>query len=270
MKTKIQRIPRPLGVTLQAQSLNTSANKQEELKKIKDHILNLYFINNQTVNNKPLTIDEVSSYLQLDTMYIIRYLYKRMGYMQGMGPDSDLEDTAQSLRVIKNWAIKKSLNHSQTADLQLGTMLKSQGGKYKPYISGEVNRAISGALAADKNLLDLYRTLDQSHRAASPNHYLVPGSNPQSESDALTPEKAIKLMNTEQPMRLLTEPQLKDQLKEQYNIDDLPEVRANYQQGVDTDGSLIPTTDTAATIVSSKVRHEVRRESDFEDDDEIV
>lgn len=266
----ITRIPRPLGVTLQAQSLKNSPNKQEQINKIKDHILNLYFINNQTINNKALTIDEVSKYLQLDALYIIRFLYKRMGYMQGFSSDTDLEDTAQSLRVVKNWLIFRSLNHSQTADNQLGTMLKSQGGKYKPYISAEVNRAISNAFAADKNLMDLYRTLEQSQRANIPNHYLVPGSNPQSEAEALTPEKAIKLMNTEQPLRLLTEPQLKDQLKAEYDIDALPEVRANYQQGVDTDGSLIPTTDSTASIVSSKVRHEVRRESDWEDNDEIV
>lgn len=271
MNTNITRIPRPLGVTIQCRSLTTSADKQNEILKIKNHILNQYFLNNQTINNIPITIDQVAKYLQLTYMYIIKFMYKRLGYMQGMTDKDDGSETDILLSVLKNEIFKKALNHSQIADNQVSTMLKSQKNGYKPFISSTVNQAISNTFAADKSLMEFYRLLDKGTPNAAPNnslHFHVP--NPK--SDILTTESALALMAQNQPIRLLTDGGLKEDLKAQYGITSLPEVRANYQEGVGTDKPL--TEDIPVKIhtkKSNKDKHKERREKElkFVDTDEI-
>lgn len=275
-KIKPTRIPRPLGTTLMARTLQSNPNnKISIIKQIKDHILNQYFINNQTINNQSITIEQICNYLQLPFNYVLKYMYNRLGYMQGFNDKDGGIDTEKVLRVLGFEAIKNSLNSVQIANKQALILGTEQGQNYVPFLTEQYNSAIRNLFTANADLRDLYR-LFQGPKAPvhnSINYYDQKGKDPQSE--ALTPHTALILLDKERPTRLLTDDNLKANLGLEYNITELPEVRANFQQGIDADGQEIPSDDTTtATIVSSRKRkekHRARREKElsFVDVDEI-
>lgn len=245
---KIQRIPRPIGVTLMARSLSTSSNKQEIIKKIKDHILNQYFLNNQTINNIPVSIEQIQNYLSLSYQYVLRYMHDRLGYMQGFKVEDDVE-TEKVLRVLKFEALKNSLNSAQIANRQAQILGRAQGDDYVPFLTEQYNAAIRNLFSSDANIRDLYRMLKGPvvpvHQTA--NFYDQRNPNP----NVLTPDTAILLLNEKRPERLIDSPTMKEDLKIEYAVDALPEVRANYQTGYGSDEPT-QTDETTATIIDSK------------------
>lgn len=228
----ITRVPRPLGVTLQARSLHNLSNpqqKQKEINKIKHHILNQYFINQQTINNKFYTIDQVAKYLQLTNIEVLRYMTNRLGYLQGFSTASK-EDLLGGLRALAGSAIFGALSHSQTADYQLRTLLNAQGGKYVPYLTEQVNKAISNAFQSDKNLGELARNL---LGMLPTNRSPFEVSGPEETEDRMTTDKALKLMSQTESTKLLGNPQTQAEVYHANGLDAMPEVRANFQTADD-------------------------------------
>ena len=272
----IQRIPRPLGLTIQCRGTfhnqNPSPQKTKEVQQIKHHILNQYFLNNQTINNKQLSIEQVANYLQLPTIEIIRFMYKRLGYMQGF-KEGTHEDMQGLLRELLFRTILGSLHHSQQLQGQADRLLALQGDRYVPYLTAEVNNALRGTLAADANMQALIRLLQPQAPTLNLFNLTSKSTDPNAQSqEALTTTDAVALLEAKGLNNLLTDPERKAAVYLEQNLQNMPEVRAVYQQGSLKDKQYgTSTQDITAEEVGPKPKpkHAERRVEDFEDTDEM-
>ena len=108
--------------------------------------------------------------------------------------------------------------------------MMAQGGKYQPFISGEVNRAIANSLAAQKPLLDILKLFQGNTTimpiAPSNGESINPGL-PQNEA-YLTIDGAHKLLQSPTPVLRTDGTYLEAILLEQ---GDMPETNPNLQGG---------------------------------------
>lgn len=270
------RIPRPIGTTILAQSLHSNANNKLDLNPLKHHLLNIYFLNNQTLNNQAYTIEQIAQLLQLSTIQVLRFMNKKLGYLSGFqlqGQETDIQAIQESLRETFFRFFLGALNHSQKADLQYDTLARAQGGKYKPYISEQVNKALSNLFASDHNMRETFKvmyTVLGAKQADSPNPFLVPSrsqSETISDSDpnrSLSLSDAMDLIEKQGSNRLLESAALRQNLLISHSLSDMPEVRANYQtetikSAAPEDSSSVPITPTEG-VSDPKSRHRSRRE----------
>lgn len=287
----MKRIPRIKGLTILSLSLKEETDPtqiKEKTKAIKYHILNQYFLNNQRLNGEELNLEQIAKHLQLTYIEVLKYMNDSMGFMQGLVIDDQgqiQEDSSiqEALRALKNLIFLGSLNHSQIADNQLRTMLKAQGDRYQAFVSAEVNSAMRNVFAADANLREAYRTLaGPSTPNGAPynqqNNFYIQGRGPKQEGQkTLTVSEAQRLLDESPEPKLLSDPEHSAALYSTYKLEEMDEVRANYQKGDHLSGEQDPITDAQATIVDSTIqkkdklaRHLKRREKEegFDPDDD--
>ena len=141
----IKRIPRPQGVT--------SMNKERR----KEYITKYYVNNGMMYLNQSVTVTDFSNMLNIDVSMIVRIMSEVSGLKASIiGDDDGLNKAAGALaEMVIFWG----LQDKHTAQAQLGTLLKSQGARYKPFISGEVNRALANSMTATKNIMEAFKTI---------------------------------------------------------------------------------------------------------------
>lgn len=270
----LQRQPRPKGTTLLCQAYFHSNNKQDiSLKQIHRHLLNQYFLNNQTLNGTYYSVDQMADYLNIPTIEVIRYMNKHLGYLQGIGANMTPEDISGQLRELIFRAINGSLHHGRQAQDQYDLLYKAQGGTHKAFVSQTVNQALSNLFAADQNIMNVIR-LAMPNQGSGPNNgtyspFLAnQASSPKDAKDGyLTTESAVNLLEAKDLTSLLGDEGLKQQLRLTHNLDTMPEVRSNFQGTDAADAEQTETVDAEDELIVDK--HVDRREQEFEDVDEI-
>lgn len=257
-KKKIQRISRPLGFTY----LNQQRDKSEEGRtRLTKQVIRIYIDNDFTWNNKPVTIEQLAIQLRIETNTLTNELFrqgKQMGdLMFGKG-------TEDATRACIFWGFKKILEDKAQISLQSKLLLASQGGQYKPFISSSVNQSLDIGLRATNALLNFTKMLIPSNPTSQ---ILIqnnsnPNSNPTKPEMAIGIKEALNLIESQSqnPLYYISGPNPNSQPIPE-GLTDLPEVRANLQQMVDTDGAKL----------LQKPQHENRRtqELGIVDNDEI-
>jgi len=148
-----QRLPRPIGLTML--SLNHQKQQTNESKEaLIEHLVTQYTLQGFTINGKNLNLFQLAHYTQIHPDDIMFYL-QRIGQNLGSLVDpSNIQDTLQSIISLSTtWAIQdRGLIRLQTENL-----LKSQGDKFQPFISTEVNKALKLNLESNKNMMELFK-----------------------------------------------------------------------------------------------------------------
>ena len=109
-----------------------------------------------------------------------------------------LQDTAAALANMSTlWAIQDR----GTIQHQLEILLKSQGDKYSPFISGEISRVLSTLLQSNKQVAEIFRTFYASGSTININNNLTQNN----QSQSLTVEEAYKIVQTSQPKEIQTD-----------------------------------------------------------------
>jgi len=141
----IKRIPRIQGVTLM--------NKERR----KEYIVKQYINNGMMYLNQHIPIPEFSNIFNIDISMIVRIMSEQSGLKASiLGNEDGLAKAGEALaEMIIFWG----LQDKHTAQAQLGTLLKSQGADYKPFITAEVNKALSNTMTATKNLMETFKTI---------------------------------------------------------------------------------------------------------------
>jgi hypothetical protein len=273
----IKRVPRPQGTTIQCKMAfhTQSQSPTYNLTTIRRNLLNQYFINNQTINGRYMTIDEVAYYLGMSGLEVVRTMNKVVGYMAGISENTGLEDLKGVIRAISFGLVKNALNGTQLAQRQALNLYNLQGGRYVPYLTGEANRAIANLSGADSNQRETLKLLAQLVHAADQGYqpFLTqsqngrgtdPMPNHNAQSELLTPDKAVLLLEAKDLPSLLSADEVQEALYLEANLAKMPEVRANHQTSKATD--YVPVHDTTATPVDG---HEDRREKGYIDTDKI-
>lgn len=256
-KEKDPRVPRPLGFTYQAIQYHNEPDtqKKKQIKKtLNDRIIDLYTNTGMQLNGRLVPIGELATYLDLPLHYVIKRINKGM---EQIGNMLEGDNGRQLARV----AIFNTLNWVQQgrvlAENQVHILSRSQGRKYKPFISGELNRAIANLTGTTKPALDLIKLLTDNPAA---NPIINNTDNSVQNNLYVTAEMATQLINNKQHS-VLTDSTLLEAAYQAEKADEAtPEVVAIHQDlrgiGLRHDGT------QNKAIEATKEPHEARRERD--------
>lgn len=148
-KTEIKttkRIPRPQGLSL---------IRDDNDKRV--YAIRYYTQNNCTWMGIRMSIPEFTHFIGASIQEVLVQVNKVSGIMSNIiGDKKEYTKVAQHVADV---IINMGLQDKYRADEQVRYLTLSQGASYKPFISGEVNRAISNSLSATSGLNSIFRNV---------------------------------------------------------------------------------------------------------------
>ena len=273
---------------------NNNAKKEKRTSnmpsndKLEDHVL--YF-------ESGMSVMEVANGLGVSVTELVKKLFVSMGIMasatQALDRDTieliaieydfelkdkkitdmtrfdelEVEDKAEDLlQALMGEQLAWALEDRMEIAHQVNILRESQGGKYVPFISAELGKALKLKLESSTSLQSIVRNLtggSTTNIFAQFNQ-----QNNVTQQNAITVEEARQIVLESQ--RVLDKPEEAKLLEDRYDIKSLPEVVATKQEGVDTSkeglnlnkAELMQITDDYKGAMSSfsKEHHELRRE----------
>ncbi len=216
----ITRIPRPIGTS--------QINKDN----IKEHITKHYINTNYMYCHKPMNIETFSQYTNIDIEYINNMIIT-LGQTQF---NNMIEGDQQGfLRAILSGSLKNALSDRSTALQHQNILLAEQQGRYIPFVSAEVTKAIKLTMDSNTNVLNILSKITGPNAGITINNNL---SQEQNQAQGLNVVQALELIksqaNSSHSIPLLEDPSQKEALYIEYGIHDMPEVNATMQTGYDT------------------------------------
>jgi len=277
----MKRTPRPQGSTflsLKYQQSQAIEDKQSIFK----HLVSLYTLDGFRWNKKPTSIPELAQILKIPTQDIMAHISDLGTNMGNLATTQNIESTLKSIITLAtSWAIQDRglIAH------QLDQLLVSQDGKYKPFITSEVNKALKLILESNKNLMDTYKTFFTSTQNTT-NILNYIGKPDIQDQDYLTPDQALEIIQQKQlpeslpagkpPSRTSEHGEMADELYQEYGIADLQDVgerRSGREALVPLGPDNQEVTEPSDDMVKVPERNEdggfSRRAIDIEDTDEL-
>ena len=197
----IERMPRPTGVTILAQQMNKAKSKKlrkQRKEKLISHIVNIYTMSGFRINDRTLSIPQLATLLKTKVETIQSAMLGTSHTLEAFKDPKKLSDTAAALANMSTlWAIQDR----GTVQHQLEILMKSQGEKYMPFISGEISRLLSTLLQSNKQVAEIFRTFYQSGSTININNQIQNNN----QSQTLTVEEAYKIVQTSQPKEIQTD-----------------------------------------------------------------
>lgn len=197
----IERMPRPTGVTILAQQMNKAKSKKlrkQRKEKLISHIVNIYTMSGFRINDRTLSIPQLATLLKTKVETIQSAMLGTSHTLEAFKDPKKLSDTAAALANMSTlWAIQDR----GTVQHQLEILMKSQGEKYMPFISGEISRLLSTLLQSNKQVAEIFRTFYQSGSTININNQIQNNN----QSQTLTVEEAYKIVQTPQPKEIQTD-----------------------------------------------------------------
>lgn len=258
---KIVRFPRPFGTTAMAIEYQKTQN-EESLLKLQNYLINQWLMGNGVLCGITYDINSFSNKLGIDIEYIRIFMRDRLLASRIWDRDRQEELLNALLGEQLAWALEDRMEISH----QLQVLRDSQGGKYTPYISSEVNKTLKLKLESSTSLQSIIRNLTGGNTTNIFNQYNQQ-NNVNTDNTISIEEARIIITESQKIVNKSEEAKL---LEAKYDIKSLPEVVATKQEGVDTtkegfhidkkELNLITDNYGAAMEVSSKEHHELRRE----------
>lgn len=259
---KITRFPRPMGTTAMALEYQKT-HEEEALIKVQNYLINQWLMGNGVLCGVTYDINSFSNRLGIDIEYVRVFMRDRLLSSRIWDKDKQEELLNALLGEQLAWALEDRMEISH----QLQILRDSQGGKYTPFISSEVNKTLKLKLESSTSLQSIIRNLTGGNTTNIFNQFNQQ-NNLGAPVDTISIEEARTIVLESQ--KVLTKTEEAKLLEEKYDINGLPEVVATKQEGVDTSKEglnlnkkeLNQITDNyeAAMGVSSKEHHELRRE----------
>lgn len=197
----IERMPRPTGVTILAQQMNKAKSKKlrkQRKEKLISHIVNIYTMSGFRINDRTLSIPQLATLLKTKVETIQSAMLGTSHTLEAFKDPKKLSDTAAALANMSTlWAIQDR----GTIQHQLEILMKSQGEKYMPFLSGEISRLLSTLLQSNKQVAEIFRTFYQSGSTININNQIQNNN----QSQTLTVEEAYKIVQTSQPKEIQTD-----------------------------------------------------------------
>lgn len=259
---KIIRFPRPLGTTAMALEYQKT-HEEEALVKVQNYLINQWLMGNGVLCGITYDINSFSNRLGIDTEYVRIFMRDRLLSSKIWDRDKQEELLQALMGEQLAWALEDRMEISH----QLQILRDSQGGKYTPFISSEVNKTLKLKLESSTSLQSIIRNLTGGNTTNIFNQFNQQ-NNLGAPVDTISIEEARTIVLESQ--KVLTKTEEAKLLEEKYDINGLPEVVATKQEGVDTSKeglnlnkkelSIITDNYKAAMEASSKEHHELRRE----------
>ena len=230
MTTTLQRrVPRPMGTTEIA--YNHSKNKSQETKQLLEgHLIRHYLNSNYLYCQRHYSIPELSTLLNIRTPIIMGYIIQQGDTIR---ENMDKLTNGDSLRALLSIGIQSTLEDRSRALQQYSILCASQGEVYRPFISGEVNKALKLVMESGQNITNITKSLGGGNTFNTLIQNASMGPN-EVEQDYVTVDKAVMLIKDSGATPLAFNDAQQERIYEEHGIEGMPEVHALKQVGVDT------------------------------------
>lgn len=219
----VPRFPRGMGVTQLA--LQANAGDDEALKNLTKFIIHTWIVNNGKLWAKVYSVNELADFLKCEPA-IIQMQMKQTFLDNGLFDRSKINEIADSLMgACISWALEDRMEVSQ----QVQILRDSQGGRYAPFITSEVNKALGLKQQSTTSLQSLVRAVTGGGTVnifAQQNNQFNNGAQ---EEQTLTRDEALEMIQRE----LADKGGIKEieYVENQYDFKELPVVVATKQKG---------------------------------------
>lgn len=219
----VPRFPRGLGITQLA--LQANAGDDEALKNLTKLIIHIWIVNNGKLWAKVYSVNELADFLKCEPA-IIQMQMKQTFLDNGLFDRSKMNEIADSLMgACISWALEDRMEVSQ----QVQILRDSQGGRYAPFITSEVNKALGLKQQSTTSLQSLVRAVTGGGTVnifAQQNNQFNNGAQ---EEQTLTRDEAMEMIQRE----LADKGGIKEieYVENQYDFKELPVVVATKQDG---------------------------------------
>lgn len=219
------RLPRPFGVTQLMNSVSKASitERAELFQKVQNFIIHNWLIGNGLICGKTYNIQELAAFLECEVSKIQVYMRDRLLQTRLWEKDKQEEMVEALLGQQLSWVLEDRMDIQAQVDL----LKNSQGGKYTPFISSELNKALKLKIDSSTSLQSLVKGISgpgninifnpvQNNQTNIENNI---GVNQERALDLIR-ETIKELPEGHDPVRYV---------EESYNLAELPEVVANKQ-----------------------------------------
>jgi hypothetical protein len=263
METAIIRKPRPMGLTQLSLEYQKTGN-QEVLTQMYNYLVNNWYTNTGLICGTHYDINSFASKYQIPRTFISNFMMETVCGSRIW----DEEKQKQLMEGLIGEQITWALEDRMEIINQVNILKTSQNGKYTPFITSELNKALKLRLDSSTSLQQLIRSMAGSSSSINIFNQFNQQQNNIEQSQYITVEEARDII--QQQNHLENKSEEAKYLETKYDLEALPEVVATKQQGVDTskEGLTLNTTEINAITdnykgaieASSKEHHELRRE----------
>lgn len=259
---EIKRFPRPLGLTAMMKEYNVTKDSSL-LSKAQDYLINQWLMGNGVICGVMYDINLLSQKLGLDINYIRMYMRDRLLNSKLWDKDRQEEMVTGLLGEQLAWAMEDRMEVSH----QVQVLREAQGGRYTPFISAELNKALKLKLDSSNSLQTIVRNL-----IGGSTTNIFQQFNQQNiqtaDSQFISIDEARELIQEQQ--QVLPKSEEAKLLEAKYDLTSLPEVVATKQEGIDTTKEGLSLNKTELNMITddykgamasaSREHHEMRRE----------
>lgn len=219
----VPRFPRGLGITQLA--LQANAGDNEALKNLTKLVIHTWIVNNGRLWARVYSVNELSDFLKCEPS-IIQMQMKQTFLDNGLFDRNKMDEIADSLMgACIGWALEDRMEISQ----QVQILRDSQGGRYAPFITAEVNKAIGLKQQSTTSLQSLVRAVSGGGTVNIFNQQNNQFNNTGESEPVLTRDIAMSMIQKE----IADKGGIKEieYIENQYDFKELPVVVATKQEG---------------------------------------
>ena len=196
-----QRVPRPMGIT-QLMNEYHKTNDKKLLDMVQTFIIQQWIINNGRVCGNNFSILELSKFLLCEPERIRRRMMEML--VETNLWDKEKQDKLMDSLIGQNlvWLLEDRME----IEGQLSLLKKSQGDRYTPFVTSEVNKTLGLKLNTSTNLQSFIRALSGG------NSYVNIFNNNQvnqTQNNTITYDDALKIVQEESTKFLGSDKELK-------------------------------------------------------------
>lgn len=262
MKKIVKRVPRPLGLTAlakQAKKEPTETHKENLTR----YAIQYWISNGGYIFGEAKSAGELAQVLRCTQQEV----QKQMGENFLTSGIWDSKKSHEILEAIAGQMIAMAMEDRIDAEGQVSVLKKSQGDSYTPFITGELNKALSVKQSATGGIANIFRMLTGG---GTTNIFNFNQDTPDDKQETFIKiDDAMAIIQEERAKQVATVPEVQ-LIEAKYDIASLPEVVATKQTGVDTSKEALninmkeikQTVDNYPSAMRSaeEAHHEVRRE----------
>ena len=219
----VPRFPRGLGITQLA--LQANAGDDEALKNLTKFVIHTWIVNNGKLWSRVYSVNELADFLKCEPS-IIQMQMKQTFLDNGLFDRNKMDEIADSLMgACIGWALEDRMEISQ----QLQILRDSQRGRYAPFITAEVNKAIGLKQQSTTSLQSLVRAVSGGGTVNIFNQQNNQFNNTGESEPVMTRDIAMAMIQKE----IADKGGVKEieYVENQYDFKELPIVVATKQEG---------------------------------------
>lgn len=266
--SKPSRVPRPLGLTLLANQIQKTRNKNIIPEQYIESILNYILSNQLQLNNKPLSLQTLAQWLGIPFQTVMKAFLKMNEKAAAVMLPGGGRQQAGALIFF---SLQKILESQSEISNQREILKRSQGDRHKAFVTGDLNNVLRMEQDGTKYLLDIAKALSglngPTGQFGTNNPMVQMGSNGPNTNTSIKSigvNEALQILQDEGLTDLTFNPHDYEGISKQHQISAMPEVRANLQIGNMDDAKYMEAKD-------NKVHHRTRRVRDERlDSEEII